>query len=107
MSYKIVSTKVFEKELKRLAKKYKSLKEDIAALFEDLEANPTQGTPLGGSCYKVRLAISSKQKGKSGGARVITCVKVVQEAVILLTIYDKSERENITDKEIEEFLKNI
>jgi hypothetical protein len=107
MSYKVVSTRIFEKELKRLAKKYKSLKEDIAALFEDLEANPAQGTPLGSSCYKIRLAISSKQKGKSGGARVITCVKVVQEAVILLTMYDKSERENITDKELEAFLKNL
>ncbi len=107
MSCKVVSTRVFEKELKRLTKKYKSLKEDIAALFEDLEANPSQGTPLGGSCYKIRLAISSKQKGKSSGARVITCVKLVQGAVILLTIYDKSERENITDKELEAFLKNL
>jgi hypothetical protein len=107
MSYKIVSTRIFEKELKRLAKKYKSLKVEIATLFEDLEANPAQGTPLGSSCYKIRLAISSKQKGKSGGARVITCVKVIQEAVILLTIYDKSERENITDKELESFLKNL
>jgi hypothetical protein len=51
------------------------------------------------------LASSSKQKGKSGGARIITCVKVIQEAVILLPIYDKSERENSTDKELEAFLK--
>jgi mRNA-degrading endonuclease RelE of RelBE toxin-antitoxin system len=51
VSYKVVSTRVFEKELKRLAKKYKSLKEDITALSEDLEATPAQGTPLGGSCY--------------------------------------------------------
>jgi mRNA-degrading endonuclease RelE of RelBE toxin-antitoxin system len=86
MSYKVVSTRVFEQEVKRLAKKYKSLKAEIAVLFEDLEENPAQGTPLGSNCYKIRLAISSKQKGKSGGARVITCVKVVQEAVILLTI---------------------
>jgi hypothetical protein len=107
MSYKVVSTRVFEKELKRLAKKYKSLKPEIATLFEDLQVHPAQGTSLGSNCYKIRLAISSKQKGKSGGARVITCVKVVQESVILLTIYDKSERENITDKELEAFLKNL
>ncbi len=107
MNYKVVSTRVFEKEVKRLTKKYKSLKAEIATLFEYLEANPAQGTPLGNNCYKIRLAISSKQKGKSGGARVITCVKVVQESVILLTIYDKSERENITDKELESFLKNL
>jgi hypothetical protein len=107
MSHKVVATSNFEKEFKRLAKKYKSLKGDIAPLFESLEMQPEQGKSLGKGCYKIRLAISIKGKGKSGGARIITCVKVTPEAVVLLTIYDKSEKEDITDKELEAFLKSL
>ncbi len=47
------------------------------------------------------MAISSKGKGKSGGSRVITCVKVVNEDIYLLAIYDKSDKENISDKELD------
>jgi len=55
---------------------------------------------MANSCYKIRVAIKSKGKGKSGGARVITHVQVVENNVFLLAIYDKSEQEDITDKEI-------
>ncbi|MBP7478425.1 MAG: addiction module toxin RelE, partial [Chitinophagales bacterium] len=72
MSYNIIAVPTFKKELKKLAKKYDSLKTDLAALFESLEVNPEQGISLGNNCYKIRLAISSKNKGKSGGARLIT-----------------------------------
>ena len=108
MSYNIVAVPTFKKELKRLAKKYHSLKTDLAILFESLEKNPEQGTFLGKNCYKIRLSISSKNKGKSGGARVITYTIIwteIDTEIKLLTIYDKSERANITDKEIEDILK--
>jgi len=65
-----------------------------------LEENPQQGEPLGKDCFKVRMAIRSKRKGKSGGARVITCVKIVAEEVFIIAIYDKSELGAITDQEI-------
>jgi hypothetical protein len=65
---------------------------------------PSQGTPLGQDCYKIRLAIKSKKKGKSGGARVITLVKIVQETVFLLSIYDKSEKDDISEKDLEAFI---
>jgi hypothetical protein len=65
------------------------------------------GVSLGNNCYKIRLAISSKGKGKSGGARIITCVIVNDEEVYLAAIYDKSDRENITDKELEQIIKTI
>lgn len=58
-----------------LTKKYRSLKSELENLGKELSENPTSGTPLGNDVYKVRLAISSKGKGKSGGARVITCVR--------------------------------
>jgi len=72
MSYNIIAVPTFKKELKRLAKKYHSLKTDLAKLFESLARNPTQGTNLGNNCYKIRVAITSKGKGKSGGARLIS-----------------------------------
>lgn len=76
-------------------------------MTEALQANPTMGEPLGKDCYKVRMAISSKNKGKSGGARLITCVKIVDDTIYLLSIYDKSEQETMDDDEIDEVLKSL
>lgn len=105
MNYKVELAPAFIKGAKQLAKKYTSLKTDLAKLFVELEANPVQGIPLGHDIYKIRLSIASKGKGKSGGARIITFVRVIQSSVILLTIYNKSEKANISDKEIKELLK--
>ena len=71
MSFSIIATDPFERKAKRLAKKYKSLSRDLLKLFEALEINPTLGVSLGHNCFKVRLAISSKGKGKSGGGRIL------------------------------------
>ncbi|MBK7554860.1 MAG: type II toxin-antitoxin system RelE/ParE family toxin [Flavobacteriales bacterium] len=104
MSYEVKYSPVFERAIKRLAKKYPSVRKDLAALIEELSETPFVGSPLGKDCYKVRMAIRSKGKGRSGGARVITCVKVVRNVVILLTVYDKSEVDTISDKELERLL---
>jgi mRNA-degrading endonuclease RelE of RelBE toxin-antitoxin system len=104
MSYNIIAVPAFRKELKKLAKKYISLKTDLESLFQTLEENPEQGISLGKNCYKIRLAIASKNKGKAGGARLITNFVIADETVYLLSIYDKSEKENLTDKELEELL---
>ena len=72
MTYNIEATPHFRSEAKRLSKKYRSLKEDIGKLAVELATHPRIGTSLGGDVYKVRLQITSKGKGKSGGARVIT-----------------------------------
>ncbi|WP_305952556.1 type II toxin-antitoxin system RelE/ParE family toxin [Emticicia oligotrophica] len=106
MNYDVITSESFVRELKRLAKKHLSLKNDVKLLGDKLASNPTQGTPIGKDCYKIRLAISSKGKGKSGGARVITAVFSVQEKVILLSIYDKADKENISDKELTTLLKD-
>lgn len=104
MNYNIVTLTVFDRQLKRLAKKYPSIKSDLAQLGEDLQKNPTLGQSLGGNFYKVRLKITSKRTGKSGGARVITYVKVVNETVTLSFIYDKAERATIEDSELDDLL---
>ena len=102
MNYKISSISLFDKQAKRLAKKFPSLKNDLAAMVEKLTADPEQGKALGNNFYKVRLAIASKGKGKSGSARVITYIKIVKTPVYMTSIYDKSEKTTITDKELEQ-----
>jgi hypothetical protein len=105
MNFNVVVTTGFKKHAKSIGKKHPSLKSDIEALISSLEEEPIQGEPLGKDCYKVRMAITSKGKGKSGGSRVITCVKVVDQDVYLLSIFDKSDKENISDKELDALLK--
>ena len=105
MSFNVYTTGFFDRELKRLAKKYPSVKEDYKALVNSLKEEPKQGQPLGKDCYKIRMAITSKGKGKSGGSRVITCVKIVAGSVFLLSIYDKGDKESISDTELDDLLK--
>ncbi|MBY0245822.1 MAG: hypothetical protein K2Q03_10235 [Sphingobacteriaceae bacterium] len=105
MSYNIELSDNFKKEAKRLSKRYLSLKTELAELFTELEENPTTGTPLGNDIYKIRLAIASKNKGKSGGARVLSFVKVTKTTVLLFSIYSKGEVDKLTDKQIQELIK--
>ncbi len=107
MSYEVKSIAVFEKQAKRLSKKYTSLKSELLAVVKELKNNPEQGIAIGKNCFKIRIAIASKGKGKSGGGRIITNFMLTNNTVYLLAIYDKSERENLTDKELEELLEYI
>ncbi|TVR83809.1 MAG: hypothetical protein EA409_02265 [Saprospirales bacterium] len=107
MSYKIETIAPFRREVKKLIKKYPSLKNDLANLGIKLSTNPSVGKALGNNCYKIRLAITSKGKGKSRGARVITHFYVADNTVFLLSIYDKSDQENISDSQIKALLKLI
>lgn len=107
MIYKVIAIANFRKEAKKLSKKYPSLKKEIFDLGEQLSKEPLLGVSLGNSCYKIRLSIASKGRGKSGGASVITCIRVSKTIVYLLSIYDKSEKENISDVELESLLKEL
>ena len=103
MNCKIITFPSFDRELKQLAKRYKSLQQDLLKLIAELEANPKLGADLGNGFRKVRLAIKSKSSGKRGGARVITLSILLStdEAEIgLLYIYDKSDRDSISIKEL-------
>lgn len=99
------------KELKRLSKKYRSLPDDFETFIKELCANPYMGVDLGNGIHKVRMAVGSKNKGKSGGARVITdttaIINIEEGCIILLYIYDKSERDNLSDKEIQKLRQAI
>ena len=107
MKYKTEILATFKKEFKRLLKRYPSLIEDVKTLRQNLEAFPDLGTDLGGGLRKVRMRITSKGKGKSGGARVITLTVIMyteETEIDLLYIYDKAERSTISRKEIDELL---
>lgn len=108
-------TKYFKKAIKPLLKKYPSLTNDLLLLQAELYSNPKLGTPLGRGVYKIRLKITSKSQGKSGGARVISLLETTiigMEAadsedattVILLSIYDKADVASISDKELKDLI---
>ena len=101
MNFSVIATEPFEKKLKRLVKKHKSLKADLLEVINELEKNPKLGTSLGKDCYKIRITITSKGKGKSGGATIITFVRIQNNNVFLMDIYDKSEQANISEKELQ------
>lgn len=107
MNYKVKTIPNFDKALKHLAKKYVSLKLEYIALLDNLEVEPKQGINLGNICYKIRVVIASKNKGKSGGATVITHILIRDKTVFLLDTFDKSEQENIDDKELLALIKEI
>lgn len=102
MKVKIIPSVEFDRQFKRLAKKYKSLLNDYLTFSKELKKDPFQGSDLGGGVRKIRMAIASKGKGKSGGARVLTLTVLVSEDadVTLLTIYDKNEIDNVSDEYI-------
>lgn len=112
MSFTVILTDNFKREFKRLVKKFRSLEQELVELCAQLAENPSEGTlistlPNDNKVYKVRLAVKSKGKGKSGGMRVISYTVTQSGKIYLLTIYDKSERPNISDKEIQQIIKDI
>ena len=107
MNYNIIVTRRFEKELKRLANKFPSLKKEFANLIADISENPITGTFIGNNCYKIRLAVVSKGRGKSGGTRIISYLYIETETVYLLTIYDKSEKPDLKPNELKKMIGNL
>ena len=103
-------TEEFYRQLKRLAKRYRSLADDLDALQHELMDNPNIGVSLGGGKRKIRLGVKSKGEGKRGGLRVITLNVVVEATdtcINLLTIYDKKEIPNVSDQYIDEIIRSL
>lgn len=105
MNYKVYPTPDFKKVFKKLHKKYPSLKSDLQILIEKLAVDPKNGIHLGCGVFKIRMAINSKSKGKSGGARVITYVIHKNNEVFLIAIYDKDHLGNINREQIRNLLR--
>ena len=109
MKIEIELSSDFEKDYKRLKKRYKSLTSDLELLKSNLIENPNIGKDLGNGIHKIRLSIESKGKGKRGGARLIThntiLAKIVVHKIVFLKMYDKSEKGSVSDKEIVSLLR--
>lgn len=92
----VVATRPFIRCAKAIAKQCRSFNADYQKLVEELSSNPSVGVDLGNGYRKVRMAIASKRKGKSGGARVITLDMLERNGCLyLIYIYDKSDYDNI------------
>lgn len=110
MNFKVIPTPTFAKSLKALAKRYRSMKADMDAFWKSLEEDPFQGTELTPGVRKIRMAITSKGGGKSGGARVITYNVLTAEQdgkVYLMEIYDKSDAQTVKLNVIKEWIKEL
>ena len=105
---RILTTAWFDRELKKLSKRHKSLGAEYRKLLASLEEYPTQGTPIGGrGAFKIKMAITSKNAGKRGGSRVITYFRDDFDVLHLLDIYDKSDKKDISDKDLNYFIDEI
>ena len=110
MNFDIIPTPDFERALKALAKKHRSLKNDLLEFSKSLQMNPFQGVELCPGIRKIRMAITSKGKGKSGGARVITYTVIATEAggtVYLMGIYDKSDFSTVDISIIKQLVRSL
>jgi len=107
VSYNVIPTPRFKDQSKRLVRKFPSLKKELTDFEKSLSLNPHQGISLGHDAFKIRLAVRSKGKGKSGGVRVITYLISKQQEIYLLSIYDKSEISTVADKELKRMIDEI
>lgn len=105
MNLQIKPLENFTKEVKKLAKKYKKIGEDLKTLQKDLLNDPQCGIHLGNNCYKIRVANTSVPTGKSGGFRVIYYYLDENGVIYLMSMYSKSDLENLSDEKILEILK--
>ncbi len=105
MNYNLVALPIFSIKLKKLAKKYKKIKIDLLELEKELILNPKSGIPLQHNCYKIRVSNSSIPAGKSGGFRVIYYFIDKNNNIFLMSIYSKTQKENLSDNELLELLK--
>jgi mRNA-degrading endonuclease RelE of RelBE toxin-antitoxin system len=107
MSYEIVLTGAFKDAIRKLKKRYRHILDDVEAAVAVLQENPKLGDviPNGHGARKVRISNRDSQRGKSGGYRVIYYLVVSPGQLYLLAIYSKSDKEDVSTKEIEELLK--
>lgn len=110
MSFEIKTSSYFDAKVKKLAKRYRNLANDLRSFQNDLRVNPLQGVEIAPNIRKIRIAITAKGRGKSGGARVITLNALVsnsERTIFLLLIYDKADVSNVKINVIQEIIKEL
>jgi hypothetical protein len=96
----------FLKEAKKLSKKFRLFKTDLQEVVQEIEEKKDLGTDLGNNLYKKRLKNFSIPTGKSGGFRVII-YKKIEDTIVLISIYSKTQKDNLSDEELDLVLNNI
>ena len=110
MNYSITTSSYFDVAAKKLVKKYPSFKEDLVNFGKSLLENPKQGAELAPGIRKIRMAIKSKGKGKSGGARVITFnvfTDVENGHVVFLLLYDKEDASTVKVNVVKQLVRDM
>ena len=110
MSLEFIPSDYFATELKRLAKRYRGLADDYEDFLNSLKENPLQGTEIAPNIRKIRMPITAKGRGKSGGARVITYNAIVAEQegrIYLLLIYDKADASSVKMNVVKQIAKDL
>ena len=99
-------TDIFKKQFKKLSKKYKNIKKDILVFIENFETEHKKAIKIKNYLYKIRIKNSDKNKGKSAGYRVYYYLKL-EDHIVLLVIYDKSEIEMINEELLKDLIKDF
>jgi hypothetical protein len=107
VNFEIIPTTRFEKEVKKISRVYPRFKKDIEKLAFSLATQPIQGSHLGHGIYKIRIPITGKATGKSYGARTIHVVFSADKKVYLLSVYDKSEKKDLSSSEVKELVQIV
>jgi hypothetical protein len=104
---KVEETETFSKCLKKLQKRFKNIQKDCDKFIEGIDTVDSLGTSLGNGIYKVRIANSDKKSGKSAGYRLVSYLKLTDSELYLMYIYDKSDTDNISEKQIDELFQKF
>ena len=105
--FQVIPTPRFQKDAKKIVRKYPGFRRDLSILIDSLSTQPAQGDHLGEGIYKLRISISGKPSGKSYGARVIHAIISIRNQVHLLSVYDKSDKKDILNSEVKEMIKQV
>ena len=100
----IKDTETFNKDVKKLKKRYKHIEKDYIDFINSIKSIDDLGINLGNNIFKVRIANSDKNRGKSSGYRLISYLKLIENELYVIYIYDKSDMENINENEIDKLI---
>lgn len=103
---KVIKQELYKKALKSLSKKFKHVEADIEKFLSEIKDRNELGIELKANIFKARVANSDKNKGKSSGYRLITYLKITDDELHLIYVYDKGSIENLTEDEIDTMIIN-
>jgi len=104
MKFQVIEQELYKKAVKKLSKNYKHIQNDIDDFLNSIDSKEDLGIELKSNVFKVRIKNSNKNRGKSAGYRLISYLKITNDQLHLLYIYDKSKLENLTEKEIDNLI---